>query len=186
MHEREIVCALAHPYYTVAAPLLPRHRRRLAELFAIWEMRNGARARELNRPAATYVATHDGDRHRRQRRPRGRRHRPHLHRDAARRHARRVPRAPARRADAARAASRAAPPSGRTPRSRSPPARSEPRADGPDAGGTDPRTVMRWRERLLREGDARHGPTAATSHRTTRASCCARGWPRSSCSTSAS
>ncbi len=60
MHEREIVCALAHPYYTVAAPLTPRHRRRLVELFAIWEVRNGARARELNRPAAIYIATHDG------------------------------------------------------------------------------------------------------------------------------
>ena len=60
MLERHIVCALAHPYYTVAAPLSARHRRRLAELFGIWEIRNGARARELNRPAATYVATRDG------------------------------------------------------------------------------------------------------------------------------
>jgi glycosyltransferase involved in cell wall biosynthesis/predicted metal-dependent phosphoesterase TrpH len=60
MSEREIVCALAHPYYTVAAPLGSRHRRRLAELFGVWETRNGARARELNRPAATYVATRDG------------------------------------------------------------------------------------------------------------------------------
>jgi glycosyltransferase involved in cell wall biosynthesis/predicted metal-dependent phosphoesterase TrpH len=60
MLEREIVCALAHPYYTVAAPLSARHRRRLAELFGVWETRNGARARELNRPAATYVATLDG------------------------------------------------------------------------------------------------------------------------------
>ena len=60
MLEREITCALAHPYYTVAAPLTARHRRRLAELFPVWEVRNGARARELNRPAATYVATRDG------------------------------------------------------------------------------------------------------------------------------
>jgi glycosyltransferase involved in cell wall biosynthesis/predicted metal-dependent phosphoesterase TrpH len=60
MYEREIVCALAHPYYTVAAPLTARHRRRLAELFGVWEIRNGSRARELNRPAATYVATRDG------------------------------------------------------------------------------------------------------------------------------
>jgi glycosyltransferase involved in cell wall biosynthesis/predicted metal-dependent phosphoesterase TrpH len=59
MFERDIVCALAHPYYTVAAPLSARHRRRLAELFGVWEIRNGARARELNRPAATYVATRD-------------------------------------------------------------------------------------------------------------------------------
>jgi glycosyltransferase involved in cell wall biosynthesis/predicted metal-dependent phosphoesterase TrpH len=57
LYERDITCALAHPYYTVGAPLTTRHRRRLAELFAIWEIRNGARARELNRPAATYVAT---------------------------------------------------------------------------------------------------------------------------------
>jgi predicted metal-dependent phosphoesterase TrpH len=60
MYEREIACALAHPYYTVAAPLTARHRRRLAELFGVWEVRNGARAPELNRPAATYVATRDG------------------------------------------------------------------------------------------------------------------------------
>jgi glycosyltransferase involved in cell wall biosynthesis/predicted metal-dependent phosphoesterase TrpH len=60
MYEQQIVCALAHPYYTVSAPLTARHRRRLAELFAIWEIRNGARARELNRPAATYVATREG------------------------------------------------------------------------------------------------------------------------------
>ncbi len=60
LHEREIACALAHPYYNVSAPLTARHRRRLAELFGVWETRNGARARELNLPAATYVATRDG------------------------------------------------------------------------------------------------------------------------------
>ncbi len=60
MYEREIACALAHPYYTVGAtPLTARHRRRLSELFPVWEVRNGARAPELNRPAATYVATRD-------------------------------------------------------------------------------------------------------------------------------
>jgi glycosyltransferase involved in cell wall biosynthesis/predicted metal-dependent phosphoesterase TrpH len=59
MYERDIACALAHPYYIVGAPLLARHRRRLAELFGVWETRNGARAPELNRPAATYVATRD-------------------------------------------------------------------------------------------------------------------------------
>ncbi len=58
--DQEIACALAHPYYAVGAPLSARHRRRLAELFEIWETRNGARARELNRPAAMYVATLDG------------------------------------------------------------------------------------------------------------------------------
>jgi glycosyltransferase involved in cell wall biosynthesis/predicted metal-dependent phosphoesterase TrpH len=60
MRERAIVCALAHPYDTVGAPLTARHRRRLARLFEIWEVRNGARSRELNRPAAMYVATLDG------------------------------------------------------------------------------------------------------------------------------
>jgi glycosyltransferase involved in cell wall biosynthesis/predicted metal-dependent phosphoesterase TrpH len=60
MHERKIACALAHPYYSVAAPLTPRHRRRLAEMFRVWEVRNGARARELNIPAATYIGALDG------------------------------------------------------------------------------------------------------------------------------
>jgi glycosyltransferase involved in cell wall biosynthesis/predicted metal-dependent phosphoesterase TrpH len=59
MYERDIACALAHPYYIVGAPLTARHRRRLAELFGVWEVRNGARAPELNRPAAIYVATRD-------------------------------------------------------------------------------------------------------------------------------
>jgi glycosyltransferase involved in cell wall biosynthesis/predicted metal-dependent phosphoesterase TrpH len=59
MYERDIPCALAHPYYIVGSPLTSRHRRRLAELFGVWEVRNGARAPELNRPAATYVATRD-------------------------------------------------------------------------------------------------------------------------------
>jgi glycosyltransferase involved in cell wall biosynthesis/predicted metal-dependent phosphoesterase TrpH len=60
LNEREMACALAHPWYSVGAPLTARHRRRLAELFAVWETRNGARAAELNRPAAMYVATLDG------------------------------------------------------------------------------------------------------------------------------
>ncbi len=60
LREQEITCALAHPFYAVEAPLLPRHRRRLAQLFDVWEVRNGARARELNHPAAIYVETHGG------------------------------------------------------------------------------------------------------------------------------
>lgn len=60
LHEREIVCALAHPFFNVAAPLTRRHRRRLAELFPIWEVRNGSRAPELNMPAAVYIETHGG------------------------------------------------------------------------------------------------------------------------------
>src|SRR6478735_346524 len=60
LHEREIACSLAHPFYAVTAPLAPRHRRRLAELFGVWETRNGSRARELNAPAAVYIETHAG------------------------------------------------------------------------------------------------------------------------------
>ena len=60
LRDHEIACALAHPFFSVAAPLTPRHRRRLAELFDVWEVRNGARAPELNRPAAIYVDTHGG------------------------------------------------------------------------------------------------------------------------------
>jgi glycosyltransferase involved in cell wall biosynthesis/predicted metal-dependent phosphoesterase TrpH len=55
-----IVSALAHPFYAVGAPLTSRHRRRLAELFPVWETRNGSRARELNLPAAIYVETQGG------------------------------------------------------------------------------------------------------------------------------
>jgi glycosyltransferase involved in cell wall biosynthesis/predicted metal-dependent phosphoesterase TrpH len=58
LHEHEIASALAHPFYNVDAPLTPRHRRRLAELFPIWEVRNGSRAAELNMPAVVYVETH--------------------------------------------------------------------------------------------------------------------------------
>jgi glycosyltransferase involved in cell wall biosynthesis/predicted metal-dependent phosphoesterase TrpH len=58
--ENEIACALAHPFYNVDAPLTPRHRRRLAELFPVWEVRNGSRAAELNMPAAVYTETHGG------------------------------------------------------------------------------------------------------------------------------
>jgi glycosyltransferase involved in cell wall biosynthesis/predicted metal-dependent phosphoesterase TrpH len=57
LHEGEIACALAHPFYNVAEPLAPRHRRLLAELFPIWEVRNGSRAAELNMPAVVYVET---------------------------------------------------------------------------------------------------------------------------------
>jgi glycosyltransferase involved in cell wall biosynthesis/predicted metal-dependent phosphoesterase TrpH len=55
-----VVCALAHPFYAVGAPLRSRHRRRLAELFAVWETRNGSRAPALNSPASIYVETHGG------------------------------------------------------------------------------------------------------------------------------
>ncbi|MDP1846863.1 MAG: glycosyltransferase [Solirubrobacteraceae bacterium] len=60
LSQRGIACALAHPFYSVEAPLLPRHRRRLAQLFSIWETRNGSRAPELNSPAEVYIETHGG------------------------------------------------------------------------------------------------------------------------------
>ncbi len=60
LDDQEIACALAHPFYAVEAPLTPRHRRRLAQLFPIWETRNGARAKELNLPAFIYIETHGG------------------------------------------------------------------------------------------------------------------------------
>jgi glycosyltransferase involved in cell wall biosynthesis/predicted metal-dependent phosphoesterase TrpH len=60
LHEHEITAALAHPFYAVQAPLTARHRRRLAELFPIWETRNGSRAKELNLPAFVYIETHGG------------------------------------------------------------------------------------------------------------------------------
>jgi glycosyltransferase involved in cell wall biosynthesis/predicted metal-dependent phosphoesterase TrpH len=60
LHEQGIACGLAHPFFNVAAPLTRRHRRRLAELFPIWEVRNGSRAAELNMPAAVYIETRGG------------------------------------------------------------------------------------------------------------------------------
>jgi glycosyltransferase involved in cell wall biosynthesis/predicted metal-dependent phosphoesterase TrpH len=60
LHSQGITAALAHPFYAVEAPLTPRHRRRLAELFPIWETRNGSRAKELNLPAFVYIETHGG------------------------------------------------------------------------------------------------------------------------------
>ncbi len=60
LHSSRITAALAHPFYAVAAPLLARHRRRLAQLFPIWETRNGSRAKELNLPAFVYIETRGG------------------------------------------------------------------------------------------------------------------------------
>jgi glycosyltransferase involved in cell wall biosynthesis/predicted metal-dependent phosphoesterase TrpH len=60
LHGNAIACALAHPFYAVAAPLTPSHRHRLARLFPVWETRNGSRAPELNAPAVVYVETHGG------------------------------------------------------------------------------------------------------------------------------
>ena len=60
LRENEITCALAHPFFDVGTALTRRHRRRLAELFPIWEVRNGSRAAELNMPAVVYIETNDG------------------------------------------------------------------------------------------------------------------------------
>ncbi len=60
LSERGITAALAHPFYAVEAPLTARHRRRLAQLFPVWETRNGSRAKELNLPAFVYIETHGG------------------------------------------------------------------------------------------------------------------------------
>src|ERR1700759_645985 len=60
LNGRGITAALAHPFYAVEAPLTARHRRRLAQLFPIWETRNGSRAKELNLPAFVYIETHGG------------------------------------------------------------------------------------------------------------------------------
>jgi len=60
LHSAGLTAALAHPFYAVEAPLTPAHRRRLAELFPIWETRNGSRAKELNLPAFVYIETHGG------------------------------------------------------------------------------------------------------------------------------
>jgi glycosyltransferase involved in cell wall biosynthesis/predicted metal-dependent phosphoesterase TrpH len=60
LNDRGITAALAHPFFAVEAPLAPRHRRRLAQLFPIWETRNGSRAKELNLPAFVYIETHGG------------------------------------------------------------------------------------------------------------------------------
>ncbi|MBV8989357.1 MAG: PHP domain-containing protein, partial [Solirubrobacterales bacterium] len=60
LHSHRVTTAVAHPFYAVAAPLTARHRRRLAELFPIWETRNGSRAKELNLPAFVYIETQGG------------------------------------------------------------------------------------------------------------------------------
>jgi glycosyltransferase involved in cell wall biosynthesis len=60
LNANSVTAALAHPFYAVQAPLTARHRRRLAQLFPIWETRNGSRAKELNLPAFVYIETHGG------------------------------------------------------------------------------------------------------------------------------
>jgi glycosyltransferase involved in cell wall biosynthesis/predicted metal-dependent phosphoesterase TrpH len=158
LYEREIACALAHPYYNVGAPLTARHRRALAEMFSVWEIRNGARARELNRPAATYVATRDGigiggsDDHAgvdigrtfTEAPPAGTPAEFLAFLRAGQVTARGKQGSAAKWAHAAIALA----------------ARSLGPAEGPqEPARPDPRTVLRMAQRLLREGDARHGAT---------------------------
>jgi glycosyltransferase involved in cell wall biosynthesis/predicted metal-dependent phosphoesterase TrpH len=179
MREQEIVCALAHPYYTVAAPLTARHRRRLADMFGIWEVRNGARARELNRPAAIYIATHDGigiggsDDHAGVDVGRTFTETPPARTPAELLEHVRAGRVVARgeQGGAAKWAHAAIALAARTlgggsspgscppsPGSRPPsPEPHPPSPDRPPAPSPDPRTVLRMAERLLREGDARQG-----------------------------
>jgi len=161
LHEREIACALAHPYYNVSAPLTARHRRRLAELFGVWETRNGARARELNLPAATYVATRDStgiggsDDHAGVDIGRTFTASPptatpaeflaHLRAGRVSAHGKQGSAAKWAHAAIALAA-----------RSLGPAAR-----DGNAASRPDPQRVLTMVQRLLREGDARHGATGA-------------------------
>ena len=174
MYEREILCALAHPYYTVGAPLTARHRRRLAYLFDIWETRNGARARELNQPAATYVATLDragiggSD--------------DHAGVDIGRTYTETPPaRTPAEflarvrigdvavggaQGSAAKWAHAAIALAARALGAGE---------DGAEAGSPDPRTVMTMVQRLLSEGDARHG-AVGSDLRPEDARCLLRAW----------
>ena len=130
LHENEIACALAHPFYNVDAPLDPAPppppRRALPDLGGAQRVAGGGAEharRRLHRDPRRH-------RDRRLRRSRRRGHRPHLHRGAGRLHAGRVS-APACAAAKPRpAASRAAPPSGRTRRWRWRPA-PWPSTDGP-------------------------------------------------------
>ena len=60
LHEHEITCALAHPFFHVAAPLTAPAPPPPRAALPVWEIRNGSRARELNMPAAVYIETHGG------------------------------------------------------------------------------------------------------------------------------
>ena len=134
----------------------------LAELFPIWEVRNGSRAAELNMPAVVYVETRGGtgiggsdD---------------HAGVDIGRTFTE-VPAAVRRRKSfsqhmrageaEAPAANRAAPPSGPTRRWRSRPGRSARTGAAPGGGGPDPAAVLKMAERVIGEGSAREGKVAA-------------------------
>lgn len=54
LHGHGIVAALAHPFWDVEQPLTLRHRRRLAQLFPVWEVRSGYFGSALNAPAVAF------------------------------------------------------------------------------------------------------------------------------------
>jgi len=54
VHSRQILAAVAHPFWEVEEPLTLRHRKRLAELFPVWEVRSGYFGTELNAPAVAF------------------------------------------------------------------------------------------------------------------------------------
>jgi len=54
VHSREILAAVAHPFWEVEEPLTLGHRKRLAELFGVWEVRSGYFGTELNAPAVAF------------------------------------------------------------------------------------------------------------------------------------
>jgi predicted metal-dependent phosphoesterase TrpH len=54
VQERGILAALAHPFWEVDEPLTLRHRRRLAQLFPVWETRSGYFGTALNAPAVAF------------------------------------------------------------------------------------------------------------------------------------
>jgi predicted metal-dependent phosphoesterase TrpH len=54
LHDRGILAALAHPFWHVEEPLTLPHLRRLAQLFAVWEVRSGYFGTALNAPALAF------------------------------------------------------------------------------------------------------------------------------------
>ena len=54
LHDRGILAALAHPFWEVEEPLTLPHRRRLAQLFPVWEVRSGYFGTAFNAPALAF------------------------------------------------------------------------------------------------------------------------------------
>jgi predicted metal-dependent phosphoesterase TrpH len=175
LHDRGITTALAHPFYAVEAPLTPRHRRRLAELFPVWETRNGSRADELNAPAAVYVETHGGtgiggsdD---------------HAGVDVGRTWtetpAAATPDEFLAHVRAGRAAAAGRQGSAAKWMHAALAIAIRALGTGDDVARPDPGAVLKMLERLMGEGDARRGTAGADLGPTTRGRCCARGSTRS-------